>query len=159
MPARRDWVVDASVAVKWLVPEPLTAEARRVLGAAREGLIRIHVPELWLTEVASSLWKKTRRAPADRLEVGRAIRMLERVRSLGMTVHSHGVLVSAAFALACRTGLSVCDSLYASLAMAQGFALITADERLASTAREAGLGEQVIPLARVGSALDAMAWL
>ena len=150
------WVVDASVAVKWLVPEPLTPEARLVLDAARRGLIRIHVPELWLAEIASSLWKKTRPPGAGRLDAGRAARMMDHVRSLGVTIHSHRPLVHGALALACVSGLTVYDALYASLALSREFTLVTADDRLGCAARDAGLGERAIPLADVERRLQSM---
>ena len=148
------WVVDASVAVKWLVPEPLTAEARRVLRAAEAGRIRIHVPEIWLSEVANSLLKKTRRPGPDRIDAPMAARMLASARSLGVAVHSHGPLVAAAFALACGSGLSLYDALYAALALSRDSFLVTADDRLLAGARDGGLGDRAVALRDVAAALD-----
>src|SRR5205085_5475716 len=49
-----DVVVDASVAVKWFVPEDNSAEALLLLDAR----FRRHVPVLLQTEVAQTVWKK-----------------------------------------------------------------------------------------------------
>lgn len=49
------WVVDASVAVKWVIPEVLSDAADRV----RDGEDDILAPDLLLVEVANALWRKT----------------------------------------------------------------------------------------------------
>jgi predicted nucleic acid-binding protein len=154
MPDRPGWVVDASVAVKWLVPETLEAEASAVLEAAREGRIRVHVPEIWLSEIASSLWQKTRRPPGDRIAVRIAAELLESVRQLRVSVHSHEDLVVGAFGLACRSGISVYDALYAALAFSRGFPLATADERLVARLQAADLATYVVALRDVRSLLE-----
>jgi predicted nucleic acid-binding protein len=146
MPAPADWVVDASVAVKWLVPEDGSDAAAPILRAAREGRIRVHVPAIWLSEVASSLLKKTRRPPPDRIDVPIAARMLDSFRSLGVRVHAHETIVMGAFGLAARSGLSLYDALYAALAVAGGFRLVTADCRLLDEAPRLGLGGRIVGL-------------
>ena len=62
------YVVDASVAVKWLVTEAFSAEATRLLDA---GLTLI-APELLFAEAANALWAICRRgdiASASRLAI------------------------------------------------------------------------------------------
>ena len=49
-----DVVIDASVGVKWFVPEVNSEDARRFLSAR----FRCHVPVLFLTEFGQTLWKK-----------------------------------------------------------------------------------------------------
>ena len=49
-----DMVVDASVAVKWFVPEIYSVEALRLLDAG----VRRHIPVLFHTEVGQTIWKK-----------------------------------------------------------------------------------------------------
>jgi predicted nucleic acid-binding protein len=48
------FVVDASVGIKWYVPEVYDADARRLQAPAHE----LHVPTLWDVETANILWKK-----------------------------------------------------------------------------------------------------
>jgi hypothetical protein len=49
------WVVDASIAVKWVIPEVLSDQADRI----RDGDADVLAPDLLLVEVANALWKKT----------------------------------------------------------------------------------------------------
>jgi predicted nucleic acid-binding protein len=49
-------VVDASVAIKWFVPEPLSDEADRLLG----GGDALFAPDLLLLEFGNTIWKKVR---------------------------------------------------------------------------------------------------
>jgi predicted nucleic acid-binding protein len=52
------FVVDASVAIKWLVDEPLSAQAARLL----DDDLPLAAPELIYAEAASALWAIARRA-------------------------------------------------------------------------------------------------
>jgi predicted nucleic acid-binding protein len=46
-------VVDASVVVKWFIPEQGHANARELLLAARDRRVDLHAPDLLLAEVAN----------------------------------------------------------------------------------------------------------
>jgi predicted nucleic acid-binding protein len=48
------FVVDASVGIKWYVPEVYDVDARRLQAPAH----LLHVPTLWDVETANILWKK-----------------------------------------------------------------------------------------------------
>jgi predicted nucleic acid-binding protein len=50
-------VVDASVVIKWFVPEPGSAAARQLLGQDHE----FYAPDFLFAETANVLWKKFRR--------------------------------------------------------------------------------------------------
>ncbi|MXX06345.1 MAG: type II toxin-antitoxin system VapC family toxin, partial [Gammaproteobacteria bacterium] len=60
------YVVDASVAVKWLVVEE-GAEIAKELAVDGHDL---HAPRLMASEVASSLWRKARMGELERNSVG-----------------------------------------------------------------------------------------
>jgi len=65
-----DYVVDASVVIKWFVPEILEAEAKRWLDSSNV----FYAPDLLLPECGNILWKKARlkeitEAEASRLPV------------------------------------------------------------------------------------------
>ena len=49
------WIVDSSVAVKWMVREAGCDAARRLIGAT------LLAPDLMIVEVANAAWKKWRR--------------------------------------------------------------------------------------------------
>ena len=59
-------VVDASVAVKWLVTEP-DSDIARELAAGGDDL---HAPRLMASEVANTLWRKTRSGEIMRGDAG-----------------------------------------------------------------------------------------
>jgi predicted nucleic acid-binding protein len=48
LPLMRDLVVDSSVAIKWFLPDPYTAEARRILEGYRRGEITFAVPDQFI---------------------------------------------------------------------------------------------------------------
>src|SRR5438045_1297828 len=103
------WVVDASVAVKWVLEEDRTDLAL----ALREAPQSLIAPDLLHAETANAIWKKVQRkeltATAAR-EIHSTI-----LRAPVVTIPS-GFLVSLALDIAMRTGRSVYDCLYVSLA-------------------------------------------
>ena len=67
-----DLVIDASVAIKWVIEEPGTREA---LSLRRH---RLFAPDLLVAECANILWKKTRRNELTLQEALLAARLLQR---------------------------------------------------------------------------------
>lgn len=63
-----DLVVDASVVVKWYFDEPASEAARALRGRP----LNLIAPHLLLLEVASSIWKRLRKAELD-LAIGAQI--------------------------------------------------------------------------------------
>jgi predicted nucleic acid-binding protein len=117
-------VVDASVGVKWFVPEVHAAEAR----AWRTGPYDLHVPAFFFDlEIANILWKKVRRADVTRAD---ADLILGQLPVLPVTRHPESPLLTSAFDLADRTQRTVYDCLYLALAVQLGGRMVTADQRL-----------------------------
>lgn len=123
-------VVDASVAIKWVVPEPGTAEALALLQGG--GLC---APDLIVPECASILWKKTRRGELSPEEACLAARVIEQVELEILPTRS---LLEPATHLANLLDHPAYDCIYLALAQAQGSVLITADERLLRRLAELG---------------------
>jgi predicted nucleic acid-binding protein len=117
------YIVDSSVAVKWMLPETLAAEAARLQSPANE----LHAPSFFEVELANVLWKKLRQGLLTRAEVNR---LLAQLPGLPLTRHADSPLVPSAFDLADRTGRTVYDCLYLSLAVQLGGKMVTADARL-----------------------------
>jgi len=116
-------VVDASVAVKWILPEPHSAAARRIL----EGTDELMAPDLILAEAGNSFWKRVRRedmAPGE----GRAA--LAAFQRLPLRLRSHSSLMPLALEVALRTHCTVHDCLYLALAIARDTSMVTADRPL-----------------------------
>jgi predicted nucleic acid-binding protein len=121
-----DCVVDASVAIKWFVPELLTADALRL----RQTNWPLHAPSFLEVELANILWKKRRR---DELSRADADAILAQLPLLALTRHAEGTLLAGAFNLAEQYQRSVYDCLYLSLAVNLGGRMVTADERLVNS--------------------------
>jgi predicted nucleic acid-binding protein len=117
------FVVDASVAVKWVIPEVLSDQASSLRG--RTDLLL--APDLLLPEAANALWKKLMRREITAREAAQAIDLL---MASGLDLRPSGPLLSRALTLAQRLRHPVYDCLYVALAQAEGATLITADHRL-----------------------------
>lgn len=123
-------VVDASVAVKWVVLEDARDEALEQ-AAGRE----LVAPEFVLTEVSSILWKKVR---TGQLPVEQAQQGLAFVRSAFVKMLPTRLLTDRAFAMAISLDHPVYDCLYLATAEVENAALLTADRRLAQQAMRLG---------------------
>lgn len=117
------WVVDASIAVKWVIPEVLSDEADRV----RDGDDDLLAPDLLLVEVANALWRKTTARDITPREADAAFDL---VRRSGIDLRPTGPLLPRAMDLARRVAHPVYDCVYLALAEREHAALVTADLRL-----------------------------
>lgn len=117
-------VVDASVGVKWFVPEVHSAAAR----GWRTGPHELHTLAFFFNlEIASVLWKKVRKTEISRAD---ADLILEQLPPLPIQRHPESPLLTRAFDLANGTQRTVYDCLYLALAVELGATMVTADERL-----------------------------
>ena len=119
------WVVDASVAVKWFIPEIHSNDARRLLVEGNE----LIAPELLLPEVANILWKKHR---AGELEAVEAREILFELRRLPMRIVRMAPYTEDALALAIKHQRTVYDCIYIALAVHEGSRFVTADRKLSN---------------------------
>jgi len=129
-------VVDASVAVKWFIPEELSADARMLLSVEYELL----APDLLWAELGNALWKKHRRRELDPQTARRLLRDFARVP---IEYHASERWTEAALELAIRHGITVYDGLYLALAAANECRVVTADRRLHETCQTGALGQVV----------------
>lgn len=128
----KSFVVDASVAAKWMLPakgELLRPEAFGLLDAYSDGEISLLVPDIFWAECGNILWKAVRQHRLPRSEAETALASMMR-RSIP-TISSLSLLQDA-ISIVFDFDRSVYDSLYVALAVQAGRQLITADERLAN---------------------------
>ena len=118
----RTLVVDASIAVKWVVEEEGTAEAVRLLQRSR-----LIAPELLVAECANILWKKVRRDELSSEEALLAARLLQ---SADLELTSTRSLMERATQIAIELDHPAYDCIYLALAAARDCLFVTADERL-----------------------------
>jgi predicted nucleic acid-binding protein len=116
------FVVDASVALKWVVGEPGATEA-----AALRRADQLLAPDLITAECANALWKMVRRAEITFEEALMAARILERAE---IDLRPMRDLLAAATRLAVALDHPAYDCIYLALAEIEGCPFVTADERL-----------------------------
>ena len=116
-------VVDASVALCWVVRQEQSAIANRLIGAA----VDLIAPSLMLVELANSLWKKTRRGEAA-AELGAA--GMREVRRFVPQIVDVADLAEPAMQLAGELNHPVYDCVYLALARRRCARLVTLDQEL-----------------------------
>lgn len=117
------YVVDASVAAKWLVEEPGSSLARRVLSSGATLL----APELIVAEIANVAWKKLGRNEISGEHALAMIRLLPRLLD-GLAPLAP--LAEAALTIARDLEHPAYDAFYLALAEREAAVLISDDQRL-----------------------------
>jgi predicted nucleic acid-binding protein len=117
------FVVDASVVVKWFVPEIHSDAARRLLALPHEYI----APDLLFAETANTIWKKIRR---EELTAEEGQRLVADIGQIAVASVPCRALAEDAHALANATGRTVYDAMYVALAVRLSTRAITADDRL-----------------------------
>jgi predicted nucleic acid-binding protein len=117
-------IPDASVGIKWYVPEPESSEAARLLDSRFD----LHIPTYFFTEVASVLQRKV--AVERTLSAAEALSAFQLLQKVPMTIHATESLLEPAFRHGVRYRRPVYDSLYLVLAAVLGGSVVTADRRL-----------------------------
>lgn len=133
-------VVDASVALKWVMPEEQSAAAM-----ALRSSVELIAPVIWITEAANGLWKYVARRELDLSE---AQQRLSRLRSAPVAANAIDDDIEDALRLATELSHPVYDCLYLALALRRNTYVVTADGRFAALAgRKADLAGRIRRLA------------
>jgi predicted nucleic acid-binding protein len=132
-------VVDASVAVKWILEEQGSAAARRLIG------VPLVAPDLLLSECANVIWKRVQRGDlAAKLAPAR----LAALRRAPCRLMPAVDLLDRALEVAIELAHPIYDCLYIALAIETGGVLVTDDARLVrSMGKDGRLTARVKPLA------------
>lgn len=133
-------VIDASVAIKWFLPEPYSINAIRLLDAGHE----LAAPDLIFPECGNVLWKKWLRQELEPdvipVLLGDLCRMNVRiVPTFSLIDEASGI------AVACRR--SYYDSIYIALAVACNGRMVTADEKLCNALKGTSMAQRVVMIA------------
>jgi predicted nucleic acid-binding protein len=129
------YIVDASVAAKWLLPgpsEPLHQQAVFLLEQWTTGLNRLVVPDFFWIEITNVLCKAIKLGRCTRETAEAALAELRRHQ---IPVIPALPLVESAFDKAIAHGRAVYDSIYLALAVSVGGQVVTADEKLVNVLR------------------------
>jgi predicted nucleic acid-binding protein len=116
-------VIDASVVIKWFVPEVHSDAARHLLARSHDFV----APDLLFAEAANTIWKKTQRRELTSQAARRLVADLGRI---AVDTVPSPTLIEDAHALAIGTRCTVYDALYVALAARLNTSLVTADQRL-----------------------------
>ncbi len=124
-------VVDASVAVKWVVRQPLTDRAYRAMEQ-----FQLIAPSLILAEIGNTLWKYCRAGQVDRKSLAEIMNGIE--TRYFKTEPIDEAMAAAALALAVDLDHPIYDCYYLAMARRESVPLISDDRKLTLKARTAG---------------------
>lgn len=133
-------VIDASVLIKFYVPEILSDRAERLLAKVEREEIGLLAPDLIYPEAGNTLWKKQRLKELTRSEVEE---ITDAILSLPLKIEASKPLLSLAVELVTAYGITVYDALYISPAKVYETTLITADRKLAERLDKTDLRDSV----------------
>jgi predicted nucleic acid-binding protein len=123
------YVLDSSVAFKWVVTEALSDKAQAVRDDYRNNLHELLSPDIFPIEIAHAL---TRAERQGRLTAPQSGVLLADVLSTAPKLFSSLLLLRRAVEISSQLRIGVYDCLYIALAEQEGSELLTADARLAS---------------------------
>ena len=134
-------VIDASVLIKFYVPEILSDRAERLLAKVGNKDIDLLAPDLIYPEAGNILWKKQR---LKELTHSEAEEITDAILSLPLTIEASKSLLPLAVDIAIVYGITVYDASYLSLAKVYETTLITADRKLVDVLANTDLKDSVI---------------
>lgn len=117
------FVIDANVAIKWVLPEIYSDQALSLLDDDQNELL---VPDFFFSEITNILWKQTQRGE---LSLNSAEEKLSEIKQVDFAVFESFDLVSQALAIAVEVQQAVYDCVYLALAINHDCQMVTADER------------------------------
>jgi predicted nucleic acid-binding protein len=128
------FVVDCSVAARWLLPDEATPYTDAVfeLLNAQDAV----VPTLFVSEFSNVFLKLSRQR---KLTSALAANAVQRFSALGLEIDRHAPEPERLFTLAAQYGLSAYDATYLELALRRGLPLACRDGGLKAAAEKAGL--------------------
>lgn len=130
------FVLDASVALRWFLDNPIPPVAVAVKRSLIEGTKAL-VPGLWRLEMANGLVAAERRRVFGAHELDRALRDVELLLTYAIETDPASYSVREVSQTARQFGLSAYDAAYLNLARREGLRLATLDGPLRAAAKQA----------------------
>ena len=118
-------VIDASVILKWVIPEADSEAADALLAS------ELIAPSLWISESANALWRLTVQGTITK-DV--ASKLLNALRDAPVTSVEPDGDIDSALALATDLNHPLYDCLYLALALRENTHVVTADKRFVALA-------------------------
>ncbi len=133
-------VIDASVLIKFYVPEILSDKAEELLTRVEQGDVMLLAPDLIYPEVGNILWKKQRMKELTRSEVEE---ITDAIISFPLKIETSKLLLPLAMDIGMAYGITIYDALYLSMARVYEIKMITADKKLTDAMSKTDLKEYV----------------
>ena len=121
------YVLDSSVAFKWLVPEANTAIALRLLDDSDNGIHDLIAPDIFPVEVVHAL---TRAERQGRMTPAEGVVLVKDLYTHLPPLHPYLPLLPRAYAISSHMRIGVYDCLYVALAERENCEFVTADDKL-----------------------------
>jgi len=135
-------VIDASVAVKWVLPEVGSEAANQLKGQD------LAAPDLWLSEAANALWRRSRRGEFSAAQANQLIAELLEAPVVSSPIEAD---IAEALKIARDLGHPVYDCLYLACALRYDTRVVTGDIRFAAVAaRSPAYAARVVMLGAEG---------
>jgi predicted nucleic acid-binding protein len=140
-------IIDASVLIKFFVPEVLSTKAEQLLARVEEGSVKLFAPDLIYAEAGNTLWKKRRLKELTQSEVGK---ITDLIISIPLKIEASKALFPLAIDIAITYEVTVYDALYLSMAKVYETQMMTADRKLFDLAAKTNLKRSVMWLGNYG---------
>lgn len=121
-------VIDASIAIKWVVEEDGTSDALALLRG-----YKLAAPDLLIAECANVLWKKVKRHELSEDEARIAARLIQRAE---IEIFPTRQLLESATRMAITLNHPAYDCVYLALAKENDWRFVTADARFLNKLRQ-----------------------
>ena len=128
------YVLDANVALKWVLPEPDSAKAIRARDEFLRGIHDLLAPDVFTAEVGHALTRSERRGlirPPD------GARKFSDILAALPVICSSRPISTRAYEISSQTRHGYYDCLYVALAEREGCELLTADAKLIANLQKA----------------------
>ena len=121
------FVLDSSVAVKWVLQEAGTTKALVLREDILDEIHEVIAPDVFVSEVAHALTKAERQKI---IPVGEAQKLLADILLYAPTLHSFLPLVARAVEISSSASIAITDCIFVALAEQEGCDMLTADQKL-----------------------------
>ncbi|MBI2803511.1 MAG: type II toxin-antitoxin system VapC family toxin [Planctomycetes bacterium] len=121
------YVLDASVALAWVIPRPMTLKADALRDDYRNAIHELIAPSTFPAEIASGLTKAERQKI---INVGEAIPFLTDILSTVPVLQAYDPLLFRVAEISSKTRSGLHDCLYIALAEREGCEFVTVDDKL-----------------------------
>ena len=128
------YVLDCSVALKWVLQEADSGRAVRLRNEYLAGIHELIAPELFTSEVANGLASAERQG---RIQAGDAIAFLRDILRTAPLLFPNAPLLTRSIELALAHRRAVYDCVYLALAESEGCEYVTADDQFLRGLRSA----------------------